>query len=239
VAQRNNDPEFQKTLKGVTDKNPGLTKQQKFYRAQRISDENKEKRGGSDAVTREAATIHKKAGMKLTGREADLTQKPGASPGEQMANVAMVGGGLGDAASLIGLGRSALGASVPRAVEGVARKALGRGAGQVAKRTIPGVGPRVVGKTTVEDIGRTASRRALPAGKAELPRGAPKRTMRTDAAKVTRPKSGPRGSGRTPRELNRSPRQRKYVAENTKTARTSTGRTIKTVKGKLPGKKKS
>ena len=41
--------------------------------------ENREKHGGSDAVTREAARIHEKAGMKLTGREADLTKKPGPS----------------------------------------------------------------------------------------------------------------------------------------------------------------
>lgn len=204
-------------------------KQAQFYKQQRMTAEAAEKRGGkgSDAATRTAAQIHQKLGRSLTGREADLTQKPGASEDEQRAAVFGALGGAGDAAALLGgLGRSALRSSVPQAVEGAVRKV----GSQVAKRTIPGAGPRVVGKATVEDVGRTASRRALGPGKqvekSAAKRGASKAPDLDKTAKGTPRKVNPRAAGTHPRAMGTNPRAvaARRAAEKAATGKKSVGK---------------
>ena len=146
-----------------------------FYTRQRLNAESGAREGDTNAQ-KATAKIYSKLGKSVPKSERLGAGKPGASEGEQMLNVASIGAGAGD---IIG----GLRAAVPMAEAGV-KAALGRGAGQIAKRTIPGAGPRVVGKATVEDVGRTASRRALGPGK-------PKPLAR----QLTEQGRSPRGSG--------------------------------------------
>jgi hypothetical protein len=93
-------------------------KQAAYYRKQRLDAEAGEKKGNT-AATRTAAKIHQKTGRALTGAEGDLTLKPGASEGEQMGNLAMGLGGIGDMGGVVARGLS-------RAAEDVASHAAMR-----------------------------------------------------------------------------------------------------------------
>ncbi len=200
MAQLPNDPEFQKLFKVVTDKNPGLSHQQRYYRTQRLIDEKREKVGNA-AATREAGTIHQKTGRKLTGAEGDLLLKPGASEGQQMLNTALA------ADYPIGRVLGAVRGAVPLAAEagnvarGIAQKAIGR------------AGPRVVGKATVEDVGKTGSRAALKPGRQALGAGKPaarsaakKAPDLENTAKGAPRKVNPRAAGTHPRAMGTNPR---------------------------------
>lgn len=218
MAQLPNDPEFQKLFKVVTDKNPSLSHQQRYYRTQRLIDEKREKVGNA-AATREAGTIHQKTGRKLTGAEGDLLLKPGASEGQQMLNTALA------ADYPIGRVLGAVRGAVPLAAEagnvarGIAQKAIGR------------AGPRVVGKATVEDVGKSGSRAALKrtssgpggnlAARKALKPGEPRAIKRTleapksarksppdleNTAKGTPRKVNPRAAGTHPRAMGTNPR---------------------------------
>src|ERR1700728_4590655 len=80
-------------------------RQKKFYTAQRVTDEKKAK-GGDKKAKAELTKIDTKLGASRTGNSADF-KKPGASEGEQMSNLAMGLGGLGDIGGVVarGIGR--------------------------------------------------------------------------------------------------------------------------------------
>lgn len=183
------------------------------------------------------AQIYKKLGKKVPTAETLGAGKPGASEGEQMTNVALLGGGIGDAAKLIGGLREA----VPAAVD------AGRGlvARATAKRTIPG-GARVVGKAAVKDArgavrggtqkalgpGRPALREAKAAPKAKAP-------DLDKTAKGTARKVNPRAAGTHPRAMGTNPRAvaaRKAAASSEERAASKHADALKSLEDHATGK---
>jgi hypothetical protein len=218
------DPEFQKLFKVVSDKYPSLSHQQRYYRTQRVLDEQREKVGNA-AATREAGRIHQKTGRKLTGAEGDLLSKPGANENEQMLNVAMA------LDYPIAMGRVA--GAVP-----IAEQAASRVGRALATRTAPAAArtaSRVAGKASVEDAGGRAalgrSRAALAPGRKAAtksviepkPRARPKTVEKSEPtvqrktqtlgekiksrASTAKGTGSPRAEGRSLRQRGVSPRQ--------------------------------